>query len=474
MKRIIGLCCGLLIGLSVYSQTPSYPLPAPHQLKWHEAEIGVIFHYDLHVFDGKAYGQGNNRINPIEDHNIFNPTQLDTDQWIKAAKTAGAKFAILTATHETGFGLWQSDVNPYCLKAVKWRDGKGDIVRDFVNSCRKHNIQPGIYIGIRWNSLLGIHNFKAEGGGEFARNRQKWYKRLCENMVIELCTRYGDLFMLWFDGGADDPNGLGPNVETIVNRYQPECLFYHNVNRADLRWGGSESGTVGYPCWSSFPYPYSHSNTNEGAKNHNELLAHGDKNGLYWVPAMADTPLRGYNGRHEWFWEPGDDDKAIYPLAHLMDMYEKSVGRNATLIVGLTPNPEGLIPEGDVNRLKEWGKEIYRRFGTPLAQTSGKTKKLSLNLKDKQTANYYILQEDISRGERIRAYRIEARTRGKWITVAQGSSVGHKRIESFEPIEAVDFRIVVEQCTDTPLISNFSIYHVTAPYKKNTTKNPRR
>lgn len=474
MKRIIGLCCGLLIGLSVYSQTPSYPLPAPHQLKWHEAEIGVIFHYDLHVFDGKAYGQGNNRINPIEDHNIFNPTQLDTDQWIKAAKTAGAKFAILTATHETGFGLWQSDVNPYCLKAVKCRDGKGDIVRDFVNSCRKHNIQPGIYIGIRWNSLLGIHNFKAEGGGEFARNRQKWYKRLCENMVIELCTRYGDLFMLWFDGGADDPNGLGPNVETIVNRYQPECLFYHNVNRADLRWGGSESGTVGYPCWSSFPYPYSHSNTNEGAKNHNELLAHGDKNGLYWVPAMADTPLRGYNGRHEWFWEPGDDDKAIYPLAHLMDMYEKSVGRNATLIVGLTPNPEGLIPEGDVNRLKEWGKEIYRRFGTPLAQTSGKTKKLSLNLKDKQTANYYILQEDISRGERIRAYRIEARTRGKWITVAQGSSVGHKRIESFEPIEAVDFRIVVEQCTDTPLISNFSIYHVTAPYKKNPTKNPRR
>jgi hypothetical protein len=474
MKRIIGLCCGLLIGLSVYSQTPSYPLPAPHQLKWHEAEIGVIFHYDLHVFDGKAYGQGNNRINPIEDHNIFNPTQLDTDQWIKAAKTAGAKFAILTATHETGFGLWQSDVNPYCLKAVKWRDGKGDIVRDFVNSCRKHNIQPGIYIGIRWNSLLGIHNFKAEGGGEFARNRQKWYKRLCENMVTELCTRYGDLFMIWFDGGADDPNGLGPNVETIVNRYQPECLFYHNVNRADLRWGGSESGTVGYPCWSSFPYPYSHSNTNEGAKNHNELLAHGDKNGLYWVPAMADTPLRGYNGRHEWFWEPGDDDKAIYPLAHLMDMYEKSVGRNATLIVGLTPNPEGLIPEGDVNRLKEWGKEIYRRFGTPLAQTSGKTKKLSLNLKDKQTANYYILQEDISRGERIRAYRIEARTRGKWITVAQGSSVGHKRIESFEPIEAVDFRIVVEQCTDTPLISNFSIYHVTAPYKKNTTKNPRR
>ena len=121
---------------------PEVIIPKPHQLKWHEAEMGAVFHYDLHVFDGIRYGQGNNRISPIEDYNIFNPTQLDTDQWIQAAKAAGCKFAVLTATHETGFGLWQSDVNPYCLKAVKWRDGKGDIVRDFVNSCRKYGIQP--------------------------------------------------------------------------------------------------------------------------------------------------------------------------------------------------------------------------------------------------------------------------------------------------------------------------------------------
>lgn len=458
MKRFLfGLLC-LASTLSVCSQEQG-PVPAPHQLKWHEAEMGVVFHYDLHVFDGLVYGQGNNRINPVEDYNIFNPTLLDTDQWIQAAKAAGAKFAVLTATHETGFGLWQSDVNPYCLKAVKWRDGKGDIVRDFVNSCRKYGIQPGIYIGIRWNSLLGIHNFKAEGDGEFARNRQAWYKRLCEKMVTELCTRYGDLFMIWFDGGADDPKGLGPDVEPTVTKYQPECLFYHNVNRADFRWGGSESGTVGYPCWSSFPYPYSHSNANEGARNHNELLAHGDADGRYWVPAMADTPLRGYNGRHEWFWEPGDDDKAVYPLENLMDMYEKSVGRNATLIVGLTPNPDGVIPEGDVKRLKEWGEEIARRFGTPLALTSGKAKKLSLDLKGKQKVNYYILQEDITLGERIRAYRVEARTGGKWVTVAKGISVGHKRIERFGPVEATAFRVVVEQCTDTPQIRNFSVYY---------------
>ena len=376
------------------------------------------------------------------------------------AKAAGAKFAVLTATHETGFGLWQSDVNPYCLKAVKWRDGKGDVVRDFVNSCRKYGIQPGIYVGIRWNSLLGIHNFKAEGDGEFARNRQAWYKRLCEKMVTELCTRYGDLFLIWFDGGADDPAGLGPDVEPIVNQYQPDCLFYHNVNRADFRWGGSESGTVGDPCWSTFPTPYSHSNATDGVQAHNVLLSHGDPDGKYWVPAMADTPLRGYNGRHEWFWEPGDDDKALYPLDHLMDIYEKSVGRNATLIVGLTPNPEGLLPAGDVARLKEWGEEINRRFGQPLAQTSGEGKKLRLSLKGAQDANYYILQEDIRQGERIRSYRIEAKVDGQWKTVAQGTSVGHKRIGSFDTVHASDFRVVTDQCTSTPQIQNFSIYHV--------------
>ena len=88
---------------------------------------------------------------------------------------------------------------------------------------------------------------------------------------------------------------------------------------------------------------------------------------------MADTPLRGANGRHEWFWEP-DDENNIYPLDALMDKYEKSVGRNATLILGLTPDPTGLIPIGDTQRLKEMGDEINRRFSSPIAKTLGKKK----------------------------------------------------------------------------------------------------
>ncbi len=439
---------------------PEIIVPKPHQLKWHEAEMGAVFHYDLHVFDGIRYGQGNNRISPIEDYNIFNPTQLDTDQWIQAAKAAGCKFAVLTATHETGFGLWQSDVNPYCLKAVKWRDGKGDIVRDFVNSCRKYGIQPGIYVGIRWNSLLGIHNFKVAGDGEFAANRQAWYKRFCEKMVEELCTRYGDLYMIWFDGGADDPRGDGPDVEPIVNKYQPNCLFYHNIDRADFRWGGSETGTVGYPCWSTFPAPCSHHKRIESQKDQIALLKQGDPEGKYWVPAMADSPLRGANGRHEWFWEP-DDENNIYPLTTLMDMYEKSVGRNATLIIGLTPDPDGLLPAGDEQRLKEWGEEINRRFGTPLAETQGRRQRLTLNLNEKQPVNYCIIQEDIAKGERIRQYKIEAKVNGKWQTVCSGESVGHKRIAHFEPVETTALRLTVTQSVAVPEIRHFSAYNVT-------------
>ncbi len=449
----------LLLTLQCYCQV-SIITPKPHQIKWHDAELGAIFHYDLHVFDGIRYGQGNNRINPFEDYNIFNPTNLNTDQWVQAAKAAGCKFAILTATHETGFGLWQSDVNPYCLKSVKWRDGKGDIVQDFVNSCRKYGLQPGIYVGIRWNSLLGIHNFKVQGDGEFAVNKQAWYKRFCEKMVKELCTRYGDLFMIWFDGGADDPRGDGPDVEPIVNQYQPNCLFYHNVDRADLRWGGSETGTVGYPCWSTFPYPFSHSNNTDKKKDHTQLQKHGDADGQYWVPAMADAPLRGINGRHEWFWEPNDEEN-IHSVDDLMEMYEMSVGRNATLILGLTPDPTGLMPIGDTERLKEWGNEIKRRFGTPLTRTQGKEKILTLKLDKEVPVEYCIIQENIIQGERIRQYEIEAKVNGKWQLMCKGESVGHKRIERFEPVTTKEVRLTVLQSIAQPDITNFSIYATT-------------
>jgi hypothetical protein len=163
-----------------------YPLPNKKQVAWQEAEMGALISYDLHVSDGKKYNQANNRIVPIEDYQIFNPEQLDTDQWIRAVRDAGFKFALLTATHETGFALYQSEVNPFSMKVLRYKDGKGDIVQDFVESCRKYGIKPGIYLGIRWNSFFGVHNFKVDGEGEFRDNRQKYYNNMVEGMVEEI------------------------------------------------------------------------------------------------------------------------------------------------------------------------------------------------------------------------------------------------------------------------------------------------
>lgn len=441
----------------------SSPKPNKAQLAWQNAELGVVFHYDLHVFDNKKYGQGNNRIDPVPDYNIFNPENLDTDQWIKAAKAMSATFAILTVTHETGFALYQSDVNPYCLKAVKWREGKGDIVQDFVTSCRKYGIKPALYMGIRWNSFYGVHDFEVNGEGDFKKSRQKHYNEMVEGMVKEICTRYGELFEIWFDGGASSPEKGAPDVLPIVKKYQPNALFYHNDQLAEARWGGSESGTVGYPCWSTFPFQST--GAGESAQkqiydNNFAMLKHGTPDGQYWMPAMSDAPLRGHNGRHEWFWEPGDENN-VYPLENLIDMYYKSVGRNSTLIMGITPDPNGLVPVGDVNRMKEWGDEIKKRFSKPVAQTGGKGSKLILKLSKETDINHVIIRENIVEGERIRKYTIEGKASdGQWEKICAGESVGNKRVEQFENRKLSEISLTITEQTDTPIILSMAAFYV--------------
>lgn len=456
---LVLLSCFLILGLSSQAQS-DVPFPTQAQLEWQNAELVAVFHYDLHVFDGKRYIQSENRITPIEDINIFNPQHLDTDQWVKSAKDAGCKIAVLTATHETGFALYQSDVNPYCLKALKWRDGKGDIVKDFVESCRKYGIKPGIYIGIRWNSFYGVYDFKVNGDNKFAENRQEHYNLMCEGMVDELMSRYGDLAMVWFDGGAHGPEKGGPDVLSIFEKHQFNCIFYHNTQRADIRWGGSEIGAVPYPCWGTYPFPYSHS-TNQKIvfKNNFQLLKEGDQDGKYYMPAMSDAPLRGYNGRHEWFWEP-DDERHIFPLDQLLDKYYKSVGHNTSLILGLTPNADGLMPIDDVERLKEFGDEINRRFSNPIASTCGVNRKINLKLPEKQKINQIVLMENIAKGERVRKFMIEGKTNKGWQTIFEGSCIGHKFIHQFNDLEVSSVRLNILESKGQTEIKKIEVFNI--------------
>jgi alpha-L-fucosidase len=448
----------------ITSEVKQFDIPVPNkrQQAWQEAEMGAVFHYDLHVFDGEKYGQSDNRISPIRDYQIFNPTDLDTDQWIKAAKDAGFTFAILTASHETGFALFQSEVNPYSMRALNYKDGKGDLVRDFVESCRKYGVKPGIYIGIRWNAFYGVRDFKVNGEGTFREKRQAYYNEMVEGMVKEICTNYGELFEIWFDGGADSPHRGAPDVLPIVQKYQPNCLFYHNKQLAEARWGGSESGTVSYPSWATFPYHSTGAGESAAkaiAVNNFELLKTGDPEGAYWVPPMSDAPLRGYNGRHEWFWEPGDEAH-IFPLENLMEMYYKSVGRNSTLIMGLTPDDRGLLPDEDVARLVEWGAEIKRRFNDPLAAASGKGSELVINFDEKQVINHVILREDIALGERVRVFRIEGMQDGQWNLLYTGSNIGNKHIARFDDSLVSSVRLTIEAFRKEPLIKSFQVFNV--------------
>ena len=432
----------------------SYPRPTAPQLAWQNAEMGVVFHYDLHVFDDKDYSQPQNRKVPYKDIDIFNPTQLDTDQWVKTAKDMGATFAILTASHETGFRLWQSDVNPYSLKSVKWGNGKRDIVKEFIASCKKYGLSPGIYIGTRWNSHLGIWDFKVT---ERSSITQKQYNEMIEEEVEEICSRYGDLFEVWFDGGAHGPKQGGPNVLGVFEKYQKNGIFYHNLERADARWGGSESGTVPYPCWVTFPYKSTGSGETERqeiSKNHFALLKHGDPNGKYWMPAMSDAPLRN----HEWFWDKGDEKK-ISPLKRLVNMYYKSAGHNSTLILGLTPDNRGLMPDADVKRCKEFGDAIKRIFSAKIAATTGEGDQVLLEIQKGKSFDHIILQEDIIHGERVREFNVEILNDGKWNQISAVTCIGHKLIIKLDkPVSGEKLRLNITKSIEKPLIKNFAIY----------------
>ncbi len=464
LNKMFLLSCCFLIGMNTLSaadfEKKNIPVPTNAQIFWQDSELAALVCYDLHVFDGKKYNQAENRITPIYDINMFNPKQYDTDQWVRCIKAMGAKVAIFTATHETGFALYQSDVNPYCMKALKWKDGKGDIVRDFIESCRKYDVKPGLFIGIRWNSFLGVYDFMMpKDGTKFQQNRQAFYNKMCEGMTEELMSRYGDLALVWYDGGGHGPELGGPDILPIVEKYQKNIIFYHNSQRADMRWGGSESGTVPYPCWGTYPFPYSHSKNLEVIiKNDFELLKKGDPNGNYYMPAMSDAPLRGYKGRHEWFWEPGDEEH-IFPLENLMNMYEKSVGRNTTLILGLTPDDRGLIPACDSIRLAEFGNAIKSEYGNPLRKTSGEGNKYEIKFKSPTEISHLIIQEDIKYGERVRSYVIEGKVNGKWKVLCEGSCIGHKRIEKLmSSVSVSGVRLKISDSRDVPFIKEFSVF----------------
>lgn len=432
---------------------PHLPTPLPRQAAWQDLELGLVYHYDLDVFMPGGHDHERSR-RELLSADLYTPDQLDTDQWLDAAKAMGAKYAILTATHHQGFLQWQSDAYDFGLKQATWRGGKGDLVADFVESCRRVGVAPGIYIGIRFNAFWDVYQYEVNGGkgGDDAKHAE--YLRVCERIVEEICTRYGEWCEVWFDGGVPTPGQGGPDVLPIVQERQPNAVFYHSPACAEHRWAGNEAGTAGDPCWATLPSVQIQAGAHRDPKLQQQFLQHGDPDGRLWCPAMCDAPIRD----HYWLWVPETEDR-LFSRDALVDMYYKSVGRNSNLIIGAIPDCRGLIPECDMERYKEFGDEIRRRFNLPVAETSGEGDMVELKLPAPARIDHVVVMEDIMQGERVREFVVEGLVAGReWRALCSGESIGHKRIEQFSPVEVAAMRLRVTRSTAAPRVRRLAAF----------------
>ena len=437
-----------------FGAEPRLALPTPAQRAWQDCEIGLLYSYDLAIAAGDR--TGNNAARRVWDPNLYQPRKLDTDQWMESAKACGAGYAVFTATHFNGFMQWQSELYPYGLKQTTWRDGKGDVVADFCASCRKAGVKPGLYFSVHRNVYQQVWGHYADWGKGRGTPAQEKFNRIAEAQMAELCSRYGPLAEIWFDAGTKTPAEGGPDMLPIFEKHQPDCVYYSSTQRSDHRWIGNESGTAAYPCWATMP-------GGAGGVSHNApgwktCLGGGDPEGPVWSPGMVDVPLRGAGGIHDWFWAPGHDG-AVLPVDTLVRMYLNSVGRNCNFVLGEVMDRDGLVPEADIKRLAEFGRELAHRWGKPLAETAGTGATVELKLPAGSRVGSAVLMEDIARGERIREYSLSAQLAGGvWQEVAKGQSVGHKRVEQFAPVEASALRLRVDRSVAEPQLRKLAAY----------------
>jgi alpha-L-fucosidase len=413
--------------------------PTPEQAAWEDQEVGMFFHFDIPVFTDKAEGdwQSCGHLDPA----IYNPAHLNTDQWMKAARAIGAGYTVFVAKHCSGFLSWQSDLYPYGVKQASWRGGKGDIVRDYVNSCKKAGIHPGLYCSVTTNAYVGVSNPGLVNWGRGGDpEKQAEYTRMTERMLTELWGNYGPLFEIWFDGGALAPDQGGPDLIPILKRLQPHAIVFQGP-AGSIRWVGNEDGVAPYPCWATV--------------EHRDDSGAGNPDGSMWLPAECDVPVRN----HDWFWHPNSEHK-LYSVDQLVDMYYRSVGRGCNLILNANIDRDGLVPDADMKVYRAFGAEIRRRFGKSIAETHGVGDIVEIKLPKPTVIDNVITMEQITEGQRVRQYVIEGLVDGAWAQLAAGQSIGHKRIDRFSPVKVSAVRFRNLRSVGEPLIRKLAVYHV--------------
>ena len=411
--------------------------PTKQQLEWADMEIGVIIHYLMESYNPgfKAYKTDAVRTELSPDR--FNPEKLDPEQWVRSAYELGAKYAVFVANHCTGFSLWQTKVNDYSCASMKWKDGKGDVFREFVDACKKYGIKPGVYYSTGCN---GYYNINDEVRHDYFADYYQNYVKCVEQQVKELWSEYGEMFEIWFDGGIIPKEKGGPDIFPLLKKYQPDAIAFQGPPEYphDIRWVGNEFGFAPENCWSSW-------NIGEDSG--------GSPDGAYWHPAETDFPNRSNDAfGGGWAWKAGEEDKVFTP-GHLLDCYVKSVGRNTNMLIGMAISTDGDFQ--DEQQFIAFGKLLKETFGTPITEIKNcKGNRFTLEVGKEKTVRYLTLCEDITDGHNITDFTVFADGE----KIFDGECIGHKRIIPLGNLSAEKLEIVINKSYDEPLLNSISIY----------------
>ena len=451
MKRYMILPVLALLLFSCKTEPVQQVVPSPEQLAYQQMEMVGFIHFTVNTFTDKEWGYGD------EDPAIFNPTELDAEQWVLAAKAGGMKQLILTAKHHDGFCLWPSAYTEHSVKNSPFRDGNGDLVQEFVDACRKHDLKVGLYLS-PWD-----RNHKDYGSSEYLT----YYR----NQLRELLTNYGEINEIWFDGanggdgyygGANEKRKIDresyydwPTTIALVKELQPGVMIFSDAG-PDIRWVGNEHGYAGESFWSVID-----SDKLVIGGSDSKYLNTGDPEGNKWIIGQCDVSIRP-----GWFYHASEDSLVKTP-EQLMDIYYKSVGRNGVLLLNLPPDRRGLIHETDVANLEAFKANIDAIFTEDLAQgasllrlkSKDKLVEVIAELGEAKTFDHVVLGETIEKGQRISRFHVEAENEdGTWIRIAEATTIGYKRILKVEPTTSSRVKVVIEESKNPPLISEVGLY----------------
>jgi len=454
---------------------PNDVVPTPQQVAYQQMEFIGFVHFTVNTFTDREWGYGD------ESPEIFNPTELDADQWARAAAEVGMKELILTAKHHDGFCLWPSAYTEHSVRNSPWKNGAGDVVGDFIAASRRHGIKVGLYLS-PWDRNHADYGSPA-------------YLDYYWDQLRELLTQYGDVTELWFDGanggtgyygGANEERRIDretyyrwPETWAFVKSLQPATLIFSDAG-PDIRWIGNERGYAGETNWSTID---TEGVVVGGADQ--AYLNTGDPAGRQWVVPLCDTSIRP-----GWFYHPAEDGRVKTPQ-ELLEVYYRSVGRNCVLLLNIPPDGRGLFHENDVAALRDFRRILDETFAVNLAahkpvvadnHRHGDDHFSPSNIVDDDLDSYWaaddgfrratleidlgeatlfdrvMLQEPIRFGQRISAFAVEARVGGEWIPVAAATTIGYKRLLRIDPVEADRVRIVIEETNNVPALSNVGLF----------------